>query len=115
MNGKSIIAFPSAARALAALDKLSTEIDEAPSLQAIEAIANAARELVTLKDAGTYITKLSKAEHQAPEWQAAMPGLDPGRDCRAARRCSRGSGCCKSLSRHQQQRKKPAAEGDQKA
>jgi hypothetical protein len=42
VNGKSIIAFPSAARALAALDKLSTEIDEAPSLQAVEAIANAA-------------------------------------------------------------------------
>jgi hypothetical protein len=39
VNGKSIIAFPSAARALAALDKLSTEIDEAPSLQAVEAIA----------------------------------------------------------------------------
>ena len=26
-------------------------------------------ELVTLKDAGTYITKLPKAEHEAPEWQ----------------------------------------------
>jgi hypothetical protein len=30
------------------------------------------RPLVTLKDAGTYITKLPKAEHNAPEWQAAM-------------------------------------------
>ena len=30
------------------------------------------RELVTLEDAGTYITKLPKAEHEAPEWQAAM-------------------------------------------
>lgn len=30
------------------------------------------RKLVTLKDAGTYITKLPKAEHDAPEWQAAM-------------------------------------------
>ena len=30
------------------------------------------RELVTLKDAGNYITKLPKAEHQAPEWQAAI-------------------------------------------
>ena len=29
------------------------------------------RALVTLKDAGTYITKLPKAEHEAPEWQAA--------------------------------------------
>jgi hypothetical protein len=33
------------------------------------------RELVTLKDAGTYITKLPKAEHEAPEWQAAMEAL----------------------------------------
>ena len=30
------------------------------------------RELVTLKDAGKYITKLPKAEHQAPEWQATI-------------------------------------------
>jgi len=29
------------------------------------------RELKTLKDAGTYITKLPKAEHEAPEWLAA--------------------------------------------
>jgi hypothetical protein len=30
--------------------------------------------LVTLKDACKYITKLPKAEHSAPEWQAApMP------------------------------------------
>ena len=29
------------------------------------------RKLITLKDAGTYITKLPKAEHDAPEWQAA--------------------------------------------
>ena len=33
------------------------------------------RQLVTLQDAGTYITKLSKAEHEAPEWQAAMECL----------------------------------------
>ena len=32
-------------------------------------------ELVTLEDAGTYITKLPKAEHEAPEWQAAMEAL----------------------------------------
>jgi hypothetical protein len=31
--------------------------------------------LVTLRDAGIYITKLPKAEHQAPEWQAAMEAL----------------------------------------
>jgi hypothetical protein len=33
------------------------------------------RKLVTLKDAGNYITKLPKAEHEAPEWQAAMDAL----------------------------------------
>jgi hypothetical protein len=30
------------------------------------------RQLMTLEDAGNYITKLPKAEHTAPEWQAAM-------------------------------------------
>jgi hypothetical protein len=33
------------------------------------------RQLATLKDAGTYITKLPKAEHEAKEWQAAMEAL----------------------------------------
>jgi hypothetical protein len=33
------------------------------------------RQLVTLKDAGTYITKLPKAEHEAAEWEAAMEAL----------------------------------------
>jgi hypothetical protein len=33
------------------------------------------RQLVTLKDAGTYITKLPKAEQQAPEWQTATEAL----------------------------------------
>jgi hypothetical protein len=33
------------------------------------------RQLVTLQDAGTYITKLPKSEHTAPEWQAAMEAL----------------------------------------
>jgi hypothetical protein len=36
-------------------------------------------QLVTLQDAGTYITKLPKAEHEAPEWLAAMEAADPGR------------------------------------
>jgi hypothetical protein len=31
--------------------------------------------LVTLEDAGNYITKLPKAEHEAKEWQAAMKAL----------------------------------------
>jgi hypothetical protein len=30
------------------------------------------RQLVTLEDAGNYITKLPKVEHEAAEWQAAM-------------------------------------------
>jgi hypothetical protein len=29
-------------------------------------------EIVTLEDAGRYITKLPRAEHEAPEWQAAI-------------------------------------------
>jgi hypothetical protein len=33
------------------------------------------RHLVTLQDAGTYITKLPKAEHDAEEWQSAMHAL----------------------------------------
>ena len=33
------------------------------------------RTLVTLRDAGKYITGLPKAEHEAPEWQAAMEAL----------------------------------------
>jgi hypothetical protein len=33
------------------------------------------RRLDTLQDAGTYIAKLPKAEHEAPEWQAAMEAL----------------------------------------
>jgi hypothetical protein len=33
------------------------------------------RQLVTLKDAGNYITKLPKAEHTAAEWQTAMEAL----------------------------------------
>ncbi len=33
------------------------------------------RYLVTLEDAGNYITKLPKAEHENAEWQAAMEAL----------------------------------------
>ena len=33
------------------------------------------RSLVTLEDAGNYITKLPKAEHTAPEWQTARQAL----------------------------------------
>jgi hypothetical protein len=33
------------------------------------------RRLVTLQDAGNYITKLPKSEHTTAEWQAAMEAL----------------------------------------
>ena len=33
------------------------------------------RQLITLRDAGDYITKLPEAEHTAREWQAAMEAL----------------------------------------
>jgi hypothetical protein len=33
------------------------------------------RQLVTLRDAAMFITKLPKAEHDTPEWQAAMEAL----------------------------------------
>src|ERR1700687_735898 len=33
------------------------------------------RQLVTLGDAGNYITKLPRAEHEAAEWQSAMEAL----------------------------------------
>ena len=33
------------------------------------------RRLIALEDAGSYITKLPKAEHEAQEWQAAMEAL----------------------------------------
>jgi hypothetical protein len=33
------------------------------------------RQLVTLQDAGNYITKLSRTEHATAEWQAAMESL----------------------------------------
>jgi hypothetical protein len=44
------------------------------------------RQLVTMEDAGNFITKLPKAEHAAPEWQAAMEAL-----ILVATRCSPGS------------------------
>jgi hypothetical protein len=33
------------------------------------------RKLIILKDAGSYIMKLPKAEHDAPEWHAVMEAL----------------------------------------
>jgi hypothetical protein len=37
------------------------------------------RELRTLRDAGNFIAKLPKAEHDAPEWESGHPSLDAGR------------------------------------
>jgi hypothetical protein len=33
------------------------------------------KKLITLRDAAGYITELPKAEHDTPEWQAAMDAL----------------------------------------
>ncbi len=56
------------------------------------------RQLLTLKDAADYITKLSKKESDLPEWQAAIETL---------MLCSRGGhammariGVMKALNRH---------------
>jgi hypothetical protein len=35
------------------------------------------RQRLTLQDAGEFITRLPKAEHEAAEWQAAMEALIP--------------------------------------
>ncbi|MBW5438582.1 hypothetical protein FXB41_28610 [Bradyrhizobium canariense] len=40
-----------------------------------EPIALPDRKLLTLLDAGEYISALPKQEHSAPEWQAAMEAL----------------------------------------
>jgi hypothetical protein len=40
------------------------------------------RQLVTLEDAGRYITKLPKGEHEAAGVAGRNGGLDPGRDAR---------------------------------
>ncbi len=38
------------------------------------------RHLVTLEDAGNYITKLPKTDHEAQEWAGGDGSLDPGGD-----------------------------------
>jgi hypothetical protein len=63
------------------------------------------RQLVTLKDAGNYITKLPRAEHEAPEWQAAMEALilvaTSGGPTMFAR-----TGIMRALNRHVERRRK---------
>jgi len=51
------------------------------------------RQLVTLEDAGNYITRLPKAEHEAKEWQAAMEALILVATS-GGRQCLRGSASC---------------------
>ena len=57
------------------------------------------RQLVTLEDAGTYITKLPKAEQNLPEWQTAIQcliGAAEGRDFLMHARI----GMLRALNRH---------------
>lgn len=54
------------------------------------------RTLHTLHDAGDYITKLRKAVHSAPEWQAAMEALILVADL------GRPTGIMKALNRHRE-------------
>jgi hypothetical protein len=61
------------------------------------------RQLVTLEDAGNYITKLPKAEHEVPEWQAATQALmlvaRGGPPCsRASASCGRSTGTSSASS-----------------
>jgi len=64
------------------------------------------RKLITLHDAATFITKLPKREHGAPEWQAAIEALmlvvDLGGPTMFAR-----IGVVRALTRHHEQRAKP--------
>jgi len=48
-------------------------------------------ELRTLREAGNFIAKLPKAEHDAPAWRAAIQAPDAGCRARVATRCCRGS------------------------
>jgi hypothetical protein len=56
-------------------------------------------QLITLEDAGTYITKLPKAEHMAPEWQAAMEALILVATCGGPTMLAR-IGVMRALNRH---------------
>jgi len=57
------------------------------------------RQLVTLKDAGTYIAKLPKAKHTAAEWQAAMQALILGATHGGPKMFAR-IGIMRALNRH---------------
>jgi hypothetical protein len=55
--------------------------------------------LVTLRDAALYITKLPKAEHDAPEWQAAMEAFLLVAEHDGPTMCAR-IGIMRALNRH---------------
>jgi hypothetical protein len=57
------------------------------------------RQLVTLEDAGNYITKLPQAEHSAPEWQDAMECLIPVAEKNGPTMMAR-IGVMRALNRH---------------
>jgi hypothetical protein len=68
------------------------------------------RQLVTLEDAGTYITKLPKAEHTIPEWQAAMEALMLVADL-AGLSTSARIGVMRALNRHVERVFDPSRKG----
>ena len=66
--------------------------------------------LVTLKDAAHYITKLPKAEHDAPEWQAATEALIMAAEDRGPIMHAR-IGIMRVLNRHVERVFNPDAKG----
>ena len=52
-------------------------------------------ELQTLRDAGNFIAKLPKREHDAPEWRAAIQALMPVATHGGDTMLRRGSGSCR--------------------
>ena len=57
------------------------------------------RQLVTLKDAADYITRLPKAEHESPQWQAAIEALIMAAEGRGPLMHAR-IGVMRALNRH---------------
>jgi hypothetical protein len=57
------------------------------------------RKLVTLKDAADYITRLSKAEHESPQWKAAVEALIMAAEDRGSLVHAR-IGMLRALNRH---------------
>ena len=64
------------------------------------------RRIVTLRDAASFITKLPKRDHDAPEWQAAIEALMLVADLGGPTMFAR-IGVLRALNRHHEQRAKP--------